>query len=248
MGAHLVAGLLSPSVTVVETFSDPISTEMFPEEAAYVVRAVESRRREFATVRRCAHSALSELGVEPSPIVPGPHREPLWPSGITGSMTHCDGFRAAAVALKQDMKSLGIDAELNLPLPIGTLELIVTHDERQAIYDLAHAFPNVAWDRLFFSAKESTFKAWFPLTQEWLDFNDCEIDLDAIAGTFVSTLRAAQGYREDRITTKLCGRWRALRSVDGNYLATAVQIPSSRGRDGVAEEITSLGPRSVTFR
>jgi 4'-phosphopantetheinyl transferase EntD len=231
MGGDLVAGLLSSGVTVVETFSDPISIEMFPEEAAHVVRAVESRRREFATVRKCAHLALSELGIEPSPIIPGPDREPLWPPGITGSMTHCDGFRAAAVVRKQDMNAVGIDAELNLPLPVGILELILTPDEKQALCHLASAYPDVAWDRLVFSAKESTFKTWFPLTGEWLEFKDCEIDLDAVNGTFVSTLRAAQGCVDGRIIAKLHGRWRTLKSLKGDYLATAIQIPSCSGRN-----------------
>lgn len=35
--------------------------------------------------------------------------------------------------------------------------------------------PNISWDRLTFSAKESVYKAWFPTYGKWLDFTDCEV-------------------------------------------------------------------------
>jgi 4'-phosphopantetheinyl transferase EntD len=82
----------------------------------------------------------------------------------------------------------------------------------------------VAWDRLLFSAKESVFKAWFPLTGRWLDFSECIIAVDPDLTTFTATLTVpgpvVAGHRLDRFT----GRWRS-RDADGErHVATAVTI------------------------
>lgn len=80
------------------------------------------RQREFATARSCARTALARLGVPPVPVLASPRGAPRWPAGVVGSITHCDGYRAAAVAYTRDVVSLGIDAEPDEPLPNdGTL-------------------------------------------------------------------------------------------------------------------------------
>ncbi|WP_241835301.1 4'-phosphopantetheinyl transferase family protein [Pseudofrankia asymbiotica] len=178
-GAGVTAGLLGgvvPDVAVaVETFTDEIDAELFPAEEALLARAVEKRRREFTTGRICARRALARLGVEPAPLLSGPKREPLWPAGVVGSITHCDGYRAAAVAWSRHLVSVGIDAEPNGPTPQGVLERISLPSEREWIRAVSSRAPEVSWDRLLFCAKESVYKAWFPLAQEWLGFEDAEI-------------------------------------------------------------------------
>ena len=42
-------------------------------------------------------------------------------------------------------------------------------------------------DRLLFCAKEATYKAWFPMTDRWLGFDQAEIDLRE-DGTLISYL------------------------------------------------------------
>jgi 4'-phosphopantetheinyl transferase EntD len=49
--------------------------------------------------------------------------------------------------------------------------------ERDALTALAAAHPGVCWDRLLFCAKESVYKAWFPLTRQWLGFQQAEITI-----------------------------------------------------------------------
>ncbi len=61
-GGGLLEGLLPAEVAVVETFCDPLSVELFALEADVVANAVESRRREFASVRWRARAALAQLG------------------------------------------------------------------------------------------------------------------------------------------------------------------------------------------
>jgi len=180
----LVRGLLPEIVVVAEAYDDDSALPLYPEEQAVVSRAVEERRREFATVRTLARSCLARLGEPPAPLLPDAHRAPVWPAGFVGSMTHCDGYRAAAVACAADLASVGIDAEPHEALPDGLLDFVSIPAERGPLAELAMRRPDVAWDRLLFSAKESVFKAWFPLTRRWLDFTECAVEFDPEAGTF----------------------------------------------------------------
>ena len=176
-----------------QAYPEAIEAGLFPEEREHIARSVAKRRVEFAAVRRCARRALQELGYPPVPILPGEQREPRWPEGVVGSMTHCAGYCAAAVARSGEVSALGIDAEVHAPLPEGVLELISLESERALIARLAERGPGtVHWDRVLFSAKESVYKAWFPLTRRWLGFEQADIEL-RLDGTFEATLLTTEG-------------------------------------------------------
>jgi 4'-phosphopantetheinyl transferase EntD len=155
----MIEAILPPQVSVAEAREDDAAAPLFPEEEEIVARAVERRRREFATGRSCARRALAGLGVE----------EPKWPAGIVGSITHCEGYRAAAAARGSDLIALGIDAEPHAPLPPGLLGDVAAPAEAAALAELSRGRPEAHWDRLLFSAKESAFKAWYPLAGLPLD-------------------------------------------------------------------------------
>jgi 4'-phosphopantetheinyl transferase EntD len=169
-------------------YPEAIEAGLFPEEREHIAHAVAKRRVEFAAVRRCARKALQELGYPPVPILPGEQREPRWPEGVVGSMTHCAGYCAAAVARSGEVSALGIDAEVHAPLPEGVLDLISLESERALLAELTERVPGaVHWDRVLFSAKESVYKAWFPLTRRWLGFEQADIEL-RMDGTFEARL------------------------------------------------------------
>jgi 4'-phosphopantetheinyl transferase EntD len=182
---------------------------------------VPGRRREFVTARRCARSALATLGYPAGPIRPGPGREPLWPAGVVGSITHCAGYRAAAVARRSDVASIGIDAEPHERLPEGVQEAVTGEQEREHLRRLADENPGVHWDRLLFSAKESVYKAWYPLTGRWLDFLEAELSFDPGAARFRARI-LIDGTRTDAgpPLTELSGRY----LVDGGLTLTAVSV------------------------
>ncbi|WP_197517256.1 4'-phosphopantetheinyl transferase family protein [Microbacterium karelineae] len=187
------------------------------EEAPFIARAVPRRRAEFQAARACARRALADLGEPPAPIPPGHDRAPVWPRGIVGSLTHCDGYRAAAVARADLVAAIGIDAEVHAPLPGDVAELVFADGDREALARIRSARPDVHADRLLFSAKESVYKAWHPLTREWLGFEECRIDLSP-DGTFrAHVLRPAPA--ELRV---LDGRW----AVGGGHIVTAVIVPA----------------------
>src|SRR5689334_18679792 len=148
----MIEDLLPAEVASVAVRGDDPSASLLPEEAAQLGRAVEKRVREFTTARTCARRALGKLGLPAAPILRGPNRAPSWPPGVVGSITHCRGYRAAAVALQRDVLTVGIDAEVHEGLPAGVLGQVAVDRERAW---LAEAPGGVHWDRLLFSAKES---------------------------------------------------------------------------------------------
>jgi 4'-phosphopantetheinyl transferase EntD len=209
--------LLPPPVAAVERYDDEQPVELFPEEEALLGNAVPKRRFEFGTARACAREAMRSLGAEPAPILPGPKREPIWPSGIVGSLTHCAGYRAAALALTSDFQTIGIDAEPHAPAPDGVLEAIAIPAELRRMPGLRVDDPKICWDRLLFSAKETTYKAWYPVTKRWLGFEDADITLNA-DGTFHSRI-----LLPDTPIAGFTGKW----LVQGDVLVTAIAVPSS---------------------
>ena len=62
------------------------------------------------------------------------------------------------------MRRIGLDAEPIAPLPAGVLDVVASQDEREALARLGGERPGIPWDTLLFSAKEATYKAWYPLT------------------------------------------------------------------------------------
>ncbi|UPK75768.1 4'-phosphopantetheinyl transferase superfamily protein [Nocardioidaceae bacterium SCSIO 66511] len=205
---------MTEHVHVVETRVDRDVTLLGLEHQA-IAGAVPGRRAEFGTVRWCARVALNELGLAAVPIVPGEMGAPTWPDGVVGAMTHCTGYRAAALGRASDVAALGIDAEPNEPLPDGVLGVVARSEEVKALATLPQS--GVAWDRVLFSAKESVYKAWFPLAGRWLGFEDATMSVYP-DGRFVAVIdpRLTDGVLPDRFA----GRWLA----SSELVVTAVTV------------------------
>jgi 4'-phosphopantetheinyl transferase EntD len=216
----VIERLVPDSVVVVSTREDLVDDDLFAEEIRSLGQAVDKRRREFTTGRVCAHRALRRLGLEAVAIDTGPHGEPLWPTGVVGSITHCDGYRACAVARCEGVRAIGIDAEPDEPLPDGVFEHVAFGREPALVADRA-AGP--CMDRLLFSAKEAVYKAWFPLTGRWLGFDDVELAIDAGGGTFRAVLLVPGPVVDGARLTELRGRWCA----ENGVVATAVVVPAT---------------------
>ena len=219
---------MPPAVAVAESFGDIPGARLFPEEEAVVARAVDKRRREFTTARACARTALGRLGLPAAPIGRGERGAPCWPPGVVGSITHCEGYRAAALARGDDVVTIGVDAEPNEPIPPEVLDLVAHDAERAWVTELRAAAPLVSWDRLLFCAKEAVYKAWFPLTRRWLDFSEASVTVDAAEGTFAARLLVSATRPDGQPLTGFTGRWLAR---DGLVL-TAIVLP----RDGSADD------------
>lgn len=206
-GRDGVLAILPPGAVGVEMWddgsgADPAETLIGAEREA-VADAAAGRRREFAQGRICARAALEKLGFGMVAIPAGPDGAPQWPAGAVGSLTHKGDYRAAAVARSADLLGLGLDAELAEALPEGILQRIALPDELQALPRLARARPDVAWDRLLFSAKEAVYKALPAPRRAGVSFHDVLVQFCA---------------EDDRVTARVAGRPGRV-SVKGRWAA-----------------------------
>lgn len=170
-----LAALLPPGIaSAVRDPREPI--ELHPEEAPFVARAVEKRQREFASGRACARRAMAKLGLSPRAIPTGPGREPLWPDGVVGSVTHTTGFCAAAVTSRNAYEGIGIDAELDGPLSEAVAARVCVPEELRAAAALGLDPATLA--HVVFSVKEAVYKCQFPASGAYLGFHDVRVELD----------------------------------------------------------------------
>ena len=148
-------------------------------ERPAIAKAVDKRRREFATGRYLAKQAMARIGVTPASIPRDDERRPVWPAGCMGSITHAEGLAVAAVARDQAFKGLGIDLEAADRV---TAEL---HDKLFTEHELsAYQAADGRWPGLVFSAKEAGYKAVNPLVGKFIGFHEAEIDIDWQHHTF----------------------------------------------------------------
>jgi enterobactin synthetase component D / holo-[acyl-carrier protein] synthase len=216
----MIEELLPDDVVAVDTHEDWLGIALFPDEEAALGQAVERRRREFATARGCARQALEQLGLPAASIPVGPHGEPQWPPGVVGSITHCRGYRACALALSKSVVAMGIDAEPHEGLRNGVFGAIANAEEEIWLRDLKREEPSVHWDRLVFSAKEAIFKTWFVLTKCRLDFDEIVITFDIKKRVFSARLLRSGRAAHDSDFATVDGRW----MVRSGLIATAVAL------------------------
>ena len=134
----------------------------------------QKRLSDFSTGRYCAVKALKLLHIYDVIIPIGLDREPIWPQGIVGSISHCDKLVGAIVAKKSDHISLGLDIE-----EIGTVtpdiyDLVFTENEKQYLSSLRGRELQEK-STLIFSIKEAFYKFQHPITKTFLDFLDVEV-------------------------------------------------------------------------
>ncbi|MEL5953236.1 4'-phosphopantetheinyl transferase superfamily protein [Streptomyces sp. CLV115] len=223
----MIEKILPSRVAVAEAFSDLPDAVLLPAEEQLTRGFVPKRRGEFATTRHCARLALGSLGISPVPILKGARGAPLWPENTVGSLTHCTGYRAAVVAHRADVRSVGIDAECDAPLPEDVHGSIALATEQRRERELCLEQPGINWDRLLFSAKEAVYKTWFPLTHRWLGFEEADIEL-RMDGSFsaeilTSDLEPAAGAGAPAVPAVFSGRWLS----EGGLLLTAIVVEST---------------------
>jgi enterobactin synthetase component D len=160
---------------------------LFPgiELPATLFAAVRKRQFEFLAGRSCAREALRRCAPElvRTPIGSGRHREPLWPPGIVGSVTHCLGYASVALARRNDAVALGLDAECWLQEDdlAATASQIASNDElKRSARDFCASLPRAL--TLIFSAKETLFKCLFHEVRRYWGFLDAVVENIDVAG------------------------------------------------------------------
>jgi 4'-phosphopantetheinyl transferase EntD len=185
LAGRLFEGELVGDLVVEETWDFPGLEGLHVAERREVLAAVPRRQREFAAGRWCAHRALARLGIEEFAVRVGPHRQPMWPIGVVGSITHTANYCAAVAGRASDFRSVGIDAEPAEPLDADLIQDVCTsREQRRLSGEQSSARGLMA--RAHFCAKESWFKCQFPLTGVYVDFTELEVSLNLGHGCFIA--------------------------------------------------------------
>jgi enterobactin synthetase component D len=142
-------------------------------------QAAQGRQNEFLAGRWCAFKAAQILGLNLNNLEIGENREPKWPEGIIGSISHSKELAVAVVALnKSQTLKLGLDTELIInESRFETIEKIVI-DKTEI--ELIKSLTNEQWSKnilytLVFSAKEALYKALYPYCQCFIEFQEAKL-------------------------------------------------------------------------
>jgi 4'-phosphopantetheinyl transferase EntD len=215
----MIHTLFGTHVVTVSATDSMWNASLHPEEQCFVRYAVPERRRHFAAGRACAREALKRFGIENFPLRVGTAHEPLWPSGIVGSLSHCSGYCGVAVSRRRATLALGLDVDSAAPL-MPRLRRIVCSQTEQEWID-RHPRPRYSdWAKIIFSAKESVYKCYFSLTGRRLNFHQVEIRLVPTRQQFVADLTSDSSGRQIRAYI-LHGSF----SHSATHIFTGVEIP-----------------------
>lgn len=175
------------NVPVVHRLANSIQSDAGRDAAL----AKQSRRLEFELGRMCADAALLDLGYE-LPKQSGhcvgvsADRSPIWPPGIVGSISHSEQLTWAAVANRNQVRSLGVDTEICMTTKAMNQvrsEVASRHEwdsVDEAAPSIAEGLSRELTTTLVFSAKEAFYKCWFPLAKQFFEFADVSVSsLDA---------------------------------------------------------------------
>jgi 4'-phosphopantetheinyl transferase EntD len=156
-------------------FGPQWATEHGIEIPKQYARAVASRQADFVAGRLAAREAMRKLDLPILSIGVTEQREPVWPSGVVGSITHTGNFVCAALARTTDYQGIGIDAEFIIDADklAGVSKLVRTPVETALFKKFS--FSDAEMTTLCFSAKESVYKCLHPLIGRFMDFKDLEI-------------------------------------------------------------------------
>lgn len=145
-------------------------------------KAVNKRKAEFFSGRYCAKKVLEKLGYECCVGI-AKDRSPLWPKQRWGSISH-SRQRAICVVSPQENLSVGVDIESYLaPEKCAKLTSLIVHNSELNRLPTSITFQQAI--TLCFSAKESLYKALYPLLGISMDFSEAEVlDIDILQKTF----------------------------------------------------------------
>ena len=183
---------------------------------ASIQRSVAKRQAEFLAGRLCARAALQQLdNLDCVPAI-GEDRAPVWPQHISGSITHSRGHAAAIVGHKAQWRGLGMDLEnvLSLERAERLAGEILTAAELQRMAMLPRE-QHALLVTLTFSAKESLFKALYPIVQKRFYFEHAEV-----------VEWSEHGQVRLRLLTELSGEWCHGKELVGQFAVDGEQLLS----------------------
>ena len=174
---NIISTLFPEDVTGIILPIDNYQSHLNPDEYEMVLSASNKRKFEFSTGRWCAKQAFASEGIHNISILSGGNREPIWPDGFTGSISHCKDQCGAVITKTTCTKSIGFDVENTKELKNDIAKAICTDEEKDWLCQQS----SYVYDTLvltIFSLKESVYKCVYQHQHVKLGFKDCSIIAD----------------------------------------------------------------------
>lgn len=168
------------------------------------------RRRSFIAGRIAARDALASIGRSAPIIGRGPDGHPLWPDGVSGSVSHSRDLAVAVVTVSAELQSVGVDIE--------ALDDSSNADERRLT-------PSPAPELRLRTAQEASFKAMSAIDPRAIgSFLDVRVRTNEYDGGFTATIAGAA--RSDAPTVAY-GRWALIE----RWILASAWVPSTHGHE-----------------
>ena len=171
---------------------DAYQGKLTAEEQATISNSADVRVREYTAGRTLAREMISQYLPWVGSIPTDADRCPVWPTGLSGSISHTRSHVGVAIASSSKILGVGIDLE-----PVGSVtddlfDQLFTKGELKTI----HSSSDDSIATRIFCCKEAVYKAAFPSTRVFLNFQQLEIRLSESAKEF------EVAYTEDPETLK----------------------------------------------
>jgi len=153
-------------------------TDLSAAEYSHIMNAVPKRQMEFISGRKISRRLLLQLGYSPALIPRGEHGNPIWPTGIVGSITHTDDYCLVALGKQSMLTSVGIDLEHVGSVEANLWSLLFTDAEIAQLNAEKDDAVRNELATILFTAKEAFYKYNYPIDGKWLDFKDINVGFD----------------------------------------------------------------------
>ena len=186
-----------------------------------VKTAVDKRRADFLAGRAMAQAAMHQLGHPPVPVSNGADRAPLWPLGLSGSISHARG-RCACLLSRETGRYFGVDTEAIATGRSLNAILSETLNTRERAITTEGMWPPGTNATLTFSAKEALFKALYPRVGHHFGFDAAELAGAPEKESLVLTLTGELGAGLGRGT-----RFVIQHRLTGTHVLTWLSVPAA---------------------
>jgi 4'-phosphopantetheinyl transferase EntD len=196
--------------------SDGAIGTMSAKEARAVALAADKRKREFATARLLAREGLERFfDVRGFDLINDAERAPIWPEGISGSISHSN-VRAWVALVDGAFGTIGIDGEHRDELERDLWHMTMLDREVAFLETLDESIRGRRALALF-SAKEALYKAQYPRSGEYMGFMALRVELDEDGALRCIFQQDVGPFPEGFVAH---GRW-----TDAGEIVSAVWIP-----------------------
>ncbi|MFK7829723.1 MAG: 4'-phosphopantetheinyl transferase [Congregibacter sp.] len=173
---NLFGAALPEGLTVAWAAIPALQKPLFCEEWVMVGSSAPKRQREFIAGRVLARQMQERRGFAVSPLINGGDRAPRWPTAVCGSISHTNDICGVAIGARRHIRSVGLDIETVGRVTPQLWPQVFTDREILNLRALGETARAIAATSLF-CAKESFYKLQYPLTGQWVGFQDAEVEL-----------------------------------------------------------------------